>query len=558
MGNGITAPVVPSTVFSPLSAVPTAYAQSIKNLLLGNKWGIGIGEGVDLTYSFSNYSSVFNYTTDGMMDLKLMTATQQTAAVTAMALWADVANITFSEVADTGVSAGDVRWNATTSPLVQTAYAIVYPNQASNGDMWFGPNYGGYNSSEPGSYSMFTYIHELGHVLGLDHPHESAVAPVSGEDQMKYSVMSYRSYAGDSITGGYSNSLFPTTPMLNDIAALHYLYGANTDYKTGDDTYTWANGQKIFETIWDAGGNDTIDASNQSSGVTIYLTSGKWSQIGSTFWNGQSYVRDCLTIAYDAVIENAKGTNVADTLEGNSANNLLEGLGGNDKLSGLAGDDVLDGGSGADIMLGGAGNDTYYVDNTGDKVYETLSTSSRVNAGGTDEVISTVSYTLGNYIENLKLATAANVNGTGNALKNTISGGDGVNKLNGGTGDDVLNGGGGNDTLIGGRGKDLFVFDTMFGIGNIDIITDFNVLDDTIQLSQSIFTALEAGILAAESFVVNTTGNAADMNDFVVYNKSTGALYYDADGSGTGGAVQIALLGTSTHPAITYNDFLVS
>lgn len=558
MGNGITAPVVPTTVFSPLSAVPAAYAQSIQNLLLGNKWGYGIGTGVNLTYSFSNYSSVFNYTTDGMMDLKLMTGTQQSAAVAAMALWANVANIAFSEVADTPVSAGDIRWNATTSPLVSTAYAIIHPNEAAHGDMWFGPNEGGYNSSEPGSYSMFTYLHELGHVLGLDHPHESVVVPVSGEDQLKYSVMSYRSYAGDSVTGSYSNSLFPITPMLNDIAALQYLYGANTTYQSGNDTYIWSNGQKIFETIWDGGGNDTIDASNQTEGVVIYLTSGKWSQIGSTFWNGQGYVRDCLTIAYNAVIENAKGTNVADTLEGNSAANLLEGMAGNDRLSGLAGDDVLNGGIGADSMLGGAGNDTYYVDNTGDKVYETVSTTSRVNAGGTDEVISTVSYALGNYVENLTLATSANVNGTGNALNNTVVGGSGINILNGGTGADVLNGRGGNDKLTGGTGTDIFVFDTMYGTSNIDTIIDFKSVDDTIQLAQSIFASLNTGILAAESFVVNTTGIAADVNDFIVYNKSSGALYYDADGSGISAAVQIALLGTSTHPAIANHDFLIS
>lgn len=558
MGNGITAPIVPTTLFSPLTLTIASHTQSIQNLLLGNKWGGAIGSGVSLTYSFSNYGSVFNYTTDGMYELKLMTETQKLAASNAMVAWSNVANIAFNQVSDTGSSAGDIRWNATTSAFVSTAYAITAPNQAANGDIWIGPNYGGYNSAEPGSYSMFTYLHEIGHVLGLGHPHEGVVLPLAGEDQLKYSVMSYRSYAGDSVTGGYGNSFFPTTPMLNDIAALQYLYGANTAYKSGNDTYSWSNGQKIFETIWDGGGNDTIDASNQSVGVSVYLTSGKWSQVGSTFWNGQAYVRDCLTIAYNSVIENARGTNVADTLEGNSANNLLEGLGENDILSGLAGNDTLDGGTGADTMLGGSGNDTYYVDNIGDKVYETLSVTSTTNAGGLDSVISSVSFTLGNYVENLTLNGSAAINGTGNALNNVLIGGSGNNVLNGGAGADKLDGGAGKDTLIGGAGADIFVFDTSIGGVNVDTITDFSVIDDTIKLANAVFTHLNVGVLNAVNFVANSSGLAMDANDYIVYNPTTGALFYDADGNASGSAAQIALVGTSIHPALTYADFMVA
>jgi serralysin len=330
MGNGITGSVVTSTTFTPSSAVPTTHTQSIQNLLSGDKWGGSIGTSVALTYSFTDYSSVFNYTTTGMTELKLMTDTQKTAMVNAMSAWANVANVTFTQVAETATSAGDIRISDTTSFDIPTINEIIAPNTASNGDIWIGANYGGYNDATAGSYTMDAFMHEIGHVLGLDHPSDSLITPVTGEDQLKYSIMSYRAFNGDTTTGDYGNTFFPTTPMLNDIAAIQYLYGANMSYNTGNDTYSWSDGQQIFETIWDAGGNDTIDASNQSSAVTINLNSGQWSTIGGTFWNGQAYVNDCLTIAYGAVIENAKGTSLNDTLIGNQANNVLDGGAGTD------------------------------------------------------------------------------------------------------------------------------------------------------------------------------------------------------------------------------------
>jgi Ca2+-binding RTX toxin-like protein len=94
---------------------------------------------------------------------------------------------------------------------------------------------------------------------------------------------------------------------------------------------------------------------------------------------------------------------------------------------------------------------------------------------------------------------------------------------------------------------------------NIDTITDFVAVDDTIQLSKAIFTALTAtGTLSATNFVASASGAAVDSNDYVLYNTTTGALYYDADGSGSGAAVEFAVLGTFSHPAITNSDFIVA
>ncbi|MDD2368776.1 MAG: hypothetical protein PHQ90_05685, partial [Sulfuricurvum sp.] len=95
---------------------------------------------------------------------------------------------------------------------------------------------------------------------------------------------------------------------------------------------------------------------------------------------------------------------------------------------------------------------------------------------------------------------------------------------------------------------------------NKDTILDFTAVDDTIQLSKAIFTALSAtiGTLDAANFVANSDGTAQDSNDYIVYNTTTGALYYDADGAGGADAVQFAILGSYSHPTVGNTNFMVA
>jgi len=152
----------------------------------------------------------------------------------------------------------------------------------------------------------------------------------------------------------------------------------------------------------------------------------------------------------------------------------------------------------------------------------------------------------------------AAINSQGHKVKgtkknDTYRGTEHKDKIDLGKGDDVLNGKGGNDILKGGKGKDIFEFDTALGPNNVDKIKDFNTKDDTIHLSSTIFTGLDKGWLSDAAFTVGAA--ASDANDRIIYNKSTGALSFDADGNGAGAAVQFAKLSKGLD--LSADDFFV-
>ena len=156
---------------------------------------------------------------------------------------------------------------------------------------------------------------------------------------------------------------------------------------------------------------------------------------------------------------NGWGNAMANVLVGNGGANQLSGGDGADGLHGGGGNDLLDGGLGADILYGGAGDDTYMVDNIGDRVSEQATVG--VDDGGTDLVMSSVSFLLSGFVDNLTLTGQASITGAGNAGDNVIIGNAGNNSLIGLAG---------HDTLTGGAGADNFVFTLGSGA---DIITDF-------------------------------------------------------------------------------------
>ncbi|MBT9100003.1 hypothetical protein KFZ76_20080 [Methylovulum psychrotolerans] len=292
----------------------------------------------------------------------------------------------------------------------------------------------------------------------------------------------------------------------------------------GNDQFYSAN--YVNELFNGGNGEDLVNLSFSSAGATVNLGLSTAQDKGAGFTNTFLSIEDLI------------GSNYGDTLTGSAAANALFGMNGNDTLNGGDGNDTLNGGADNDTLDGGAGIDMalYSSATLGVSVNLALTTAQNTLGAGTDTLLN---------IENL----------TGSAYNDVLLGSTANNTLLGGAGNDLLAGGLGNDTLTGGAGQDTFAFNSTLGAANIDTITDFSVADDTIRLSKGIFTTLTSGVLAAEAFKIIGNGGVADSTDHLLYNTATGSLSYDADGSGAGAAVQIAILGTGL--AMTNADFMV-
>ena len=210
--------------------------------------------------------------------------------------WASVANLRFNEVAPTGIDAGTLRFAFTAPPgLGANTYAVSsWPqDMALAGDTWMNSNFLFPDGWVPGTQNYLTLLHEVGHAIGLKHPHDAGMGdspgwPVNpilvftGSDTLTdYStqdmVMAYNDVPG--IGSPLQADFAPTTPMRVDIAAVQYLYGANLAFNAGNTTYSFSSTALYNQTVWDGGGTDTFRVDGDAAAL-INLIPGSWSQLG--------------------------------------------------------------------------------------------------------------------------------------------------------------------------------------------------------------------------------------------------------------------------------------
>jgi Ca2+-binding RTX toxin-like protein len=322
-----------------------------------------------------------------------------------------------------------------------------------------------------------------------------------------------------------------------------------------------------------------------------------WTASGNTVNQGVVNITSHgLAVNLAAITSTAMG-NLGYHVSNTGTATTLTGSALSDWLTGAAGNDTLVGGGGVDVLNGAEGSDLYIVALAGDHAAAEFSDS---GVSGTDEVrfTSTVANsTLTLYaddvgIEKVVIGTgtsasavatgtsALNVNGSamtedislvGNAGANVLSSGSGDDSLQGGSGHDTLNGGAGFDQLRGGNGNDIltggadidwFIFDTAANAStNKDTLKDFSSGEDLLMFSRAIYGGLSTSALGALDIEAFWSGanvtTAHDVSDRFIYNTTSGALYYDADGAGGNSALQVAVMGLTTHPTLACTDFFV-
>ena len=430
----------------------------IDSLVGGGAWADSLGlptTGGPVTISYTLHSGYFF---DGFyLDFyRSWTGNESAAAQNAFSAWEAVANIDFVSASS---SQADVwLFSLTDSQIDGYLGFSEMPGFSYAGE----PLYMGFNNQDPswtssglnaGGYAFLTLVHEIGHLLGLAHPHDGGLADdwtvfpgVTADfgdygdydlNQGIFSVMSYN----DGWASRYPSHLaidygWTATPMALDIAAIQMIYGANTSYASGNNTYNLptVNASGTFwSCIWDTGGIDVISNAGSATASIINLNAAPL-----TGPNAGGYVSHAnniiggFTIANGVVIENATGGSANDTLIGNEAHNLLIGNAGVDSLLGNSGNDTLDGGGGADVLRGGDGADRYVIDTNLDQVIES-------SGGGADTILSSVSMTMPAHIEALILAPGlVGLGLTGSGGNDVLIGNGLASHLAGGAGDDVI------------------------------------------------------------------------------------------------------------------------
>lgn len=478
----------------------------VDTLVWGGAWTPTLKRGITLNWTSANSSGEFAALT--------WTGEEIGALNAALQKWANVADISLRTDASQPMDLVYYKVSGSTmASITGSSQVLGFHNTPDgsnrtplkgvfNGDAFFTANL------SVGSDGFVTLVHEIGHGLGLAHPHDgggsgeifpgvssSSDLGTNSLNQQIFSIMSYnvgwadQPPSGSLLTGGVQG------PMALDIAAIQAVYGANRTYQAGSDSYVLPQTDVTgtgWSCLWDVSGSDTISNAGSSVSCTIDLRDAPLT--GANAGGYVSWVQGVpggYTIANGVVIETAIGGNASDQLIGNSSANYLDGR------------------LGADGMSGGLGNDTYLVDDVGDVVTETVAAVS----GGTDLVLSSVNFLLPDNVEHLTLTGIQDISATGNALANMLIGNSGSN---------VLDGSAGVDSLSGQGGDDVYHVDLEFIAGKAR-------LQDTVIESDS--SGTDTLVLRSSSSVSSAVIFAAPLNFENVDASSTGTLLLNLTGN---------------------------